>query len=308
VTLIVVGGCPAFIVQVSDRRLTWSDGRAPEEEECKAIHLRLPAADFLIGYTGLAKIGSKRTSDVIMEILVDAAAASGYDANRLFETLADELSGMFGSWPIRSLTSAQRRLTVMATGFIYRDLQTIPGPFQVLLTNYQDWFRGDSRDAWPTFRTMWRSPTGGDPWSTLLERVGAWPALPNAEFQTFHALLTGKAPAHAFRDKVIAAMPAIADNHPTVGRELNAAILPIGDDVFWSYHVTSNKLIMQRGDRVVVTPEATFAERGRGYRAVGAQSARPLVVPAVPRRQPCPCGSGRQYRLCHGRAGAGLAR
>ena len=36
-------------------------------------------------------------------------------------------------------------------------------------------------------------------------------------------------------------------------------------------------------------------------RPVDLNSAGPMTVPKVGRNQPCPCGSGRKYKKCHGR-------
>jgi hypothetical protein len=45
------------IVQVSDRRLTWSDGRIADDEANKAICVSCKDACFSVAYTGLAVVG-----------------------------------------------------------------------------------------------------------------------------------------------------------------------------------------------------------------------------------------------------------
>jgi preprotein translocase subunit SecA len=48
--------------------------------------------------------------------------------------------------------------------------------------------------------------------------------------------------------------------------------------------------------------EAQERERRRSQRR---QEARPQTEPKIGRNAPCPCGSGKKYKKCHGRPGGG---
>jgi len=64
--------------------------------------------------------------------------------------------------------------------------------------------------------------------------------------------------------------------------------------------------------RVQVQPQQAAAPAARSLRTnltAGAKGQRPIRKPAtaaitVGRNDPCPCGSGRKYKQCHGRPGA----
>ena len=46
-----------------------------------------------------------------------------------------------------------------------------------------------------------------------------------------------------------------------------------------------------------------MGKKSRSSSAAVAVADRPAEVPVVGMREPCPCGSGRRYKVCHGRAG-----
>src|SRR3954447_18901839 len=46
-----------------------------------------------------------------------------------------------------------------------------------------------------------------------------------------------------------------------------------------------------------------MGKKSRSSSAPVAVADRPTEVPVVGMREPCPCGSGRRYKMCHGRAG-----
>ncbi|MGN9894040.1 SEC-C metal-binding domain-containing protein [Micromonospora sp. L31] len=52
-------------------------------------------------------------------------------------------------------------------------------------------------------------------------------------------------------------------------------------------------------DRVFATSDVTLAVSSPQIAAVS-PGARPTAVPIVPRKWPCPCGSGDRYKDCHG--------
>ena len=58
-------------VQVSDRRLTYTDGREPDEESDKAIIFVSPSARLAVGYSSLAKSRRFETHLWLVEILSD---------------------------------------------------------------------------------------------------------------------------------------------------------------------------------------------------------------------------------------------
>lgn len=70
-TIIVSYACYPFVVQVSDRRLTYTDGRLADDNTTKSI---LWNQNWLLSYTGLAKIQGKPTHQWLAELLAESHA------------------------------------------------------------------------------------------------------------------------------------------------------------------------------------------------------------------------------------------
>jgi hypothetical protein len=97
-TLIFTLATYSKVVQVSDRRLTWPDGRLDDDESNKAICVSCKDADFSVAYTGLAKIGKKliASDDWLTDYLtsIDAAGKNlifiSKSLDRTLPTILDE--------------------------------------------------------------------------------------------------------------------------------------------------------------------------------------------------------------------------
>src|SRR2546423_57294 len=68
-TLILALGNPHQVIQISDRRLT-SNGRVSIQPENKTTFLHLQDARILCGFTGLARAGSFRTAQWVLDTLL----------------------------------------------------------------------------------------------------------------------------------------------------------------------------------------------------------------------------------------------
>lgn len=302
-TLVTAAANPAFVVQVSDRRLTSAAG-VSVEQETKAIHLRLPTSDMLIGYTGLARVGTKPMSFEISEALADAAIAAEFQPYETVQQFTTQMTERFRRSPIRRYRASDKRLTVMATGFVrFEEGHTV---VQALVTNFQNWGVGDDAEAWDTFQLTPFSAKAGEPWPTLIQRVGAWGALsgPVAESQIRPLLAVGKPP-HAVRDKMLALLPSQSALFSTVGVDANAAILLPSGETSWTHSVEHNAWSVSGGTTVSAFPESTIIAADVTITASDDAgnidtSGTPMLVPRVPKQRPCPCGSGKRYRQCHG--------
>jgi hypothetical protein len=69
VTLILSAFLRDAVVQVSDRRVVWPDGRVASEMDNKAVCVGCAEAHFAIAYTGLARIGDQPTDECLFEAL-----------------------------------------------------------------------------------------------------------------------------------------------------------------------------------------------------------------------------------------------
>ena len=83
-------------VQVSDRRLTVENGKLYDDEANKAVIVSCRNARFLIGYTGIARIGRKGTDLWLADELGNMGASSKTD-DVIFENLRTKLVRDFGN-------------------------------------------------------------------------------------------------------------------------------------------------------------------------------------------------------------------
>lgn len=299
-TLVTVAACPDYIVQVSDRRLTSIDGTIFSDEEGKAIYLEMPTGQFLLGYTGLARINHQAMSARLQEILMDTTKAAGFTPLGTMERTTEALTDIFRRGWIRYVPAEQRRLTLVITGYVAQ-VERPPTLVHGLITNFQDWGVDDSVQAWDAFSFTAFSTKPDDSWPTLIERIGQYEALRQdlAEAK-LRPLLEQRRPAHAVRDSVLHLLPTQSSERPTIGGQANAAILRPGQQVEWSYHSAVATWKSYSGDTVIAYPDNIVSIRDMYIEKVGATGS-PVHVPVVARRRPCPCRSGLRYGQCHGK-------
>lgn len=305
-TLITVAANPAFVVQVADRRLSTANGPLPTEQT-KAIHYHLPNSDSLVGYTGLAKVGNKGMHLILMEVLQRSAEQGNYEIVSTAEAITLELTKVFQSKEVRAYRAEDRRLTVMMTGFNRID-STSYTIIHGLWTNYQVWDVGHHTEANDSFAFTPSSVKPGETWPTLVQRIGAFEErqIPRIESVIRPLLSEGKPPA-AVRDRLVLDLPDLSRRHRTVGVNANAAVLYPGGQIEWSYSTGEPEWHHSFGNSVISVPGQSLMVSDFVVQTVDADGkpsaeGMPMNVPRVAKNRPCPCGSGRRYRQCHGSA------
>jgi hypothetical protein len=73
-TLVITAATSKFVAQVSDRRLTYPDGRIYDDEANKVVVLQCRTAKLSMAYTGLGYIGSVRTDEWLVDVLTHGRA------------------------------------------------------------------------------------------------------------------------------------------------------------------------------------------------------------------------------------------
>lgn len=129
-TLILTVATEKAVVQAADRRLTLSDGRVFTDETMKQILVLCASSYFVISYTGLAKLGSRRTDLAIVEHLADIGAGS-LGLNEICESLKSFLKRSMQE--MRHVSRPWRKLTLVLAGF------GVPGPFVTMISNFESW-------------------------------------------------------------------------------------------------------------------------------------------------------------------------
>ena len=124
-TLILSCLTPKFIVQVSDRRLTWPDGRVADDSANKAIifHDRVCFA-----YTGIAQIGAQRTDEWITDQLLHQTS---------LQQAIDHLKSALDA-TICKLRAPNRHLTVVIDLWGTQTPDVPERPWSIALSNYID--------------------------------------------------------------------------------------------------------------------------------------------------------------------------
>ena len=263
----------------------------------------LPHARFITGYTGLARIGNEPMEQVLGESLLNSACSAGFLPTETITAFAGTLTRRFTDPKVTALPPVHRRLTVMFTGYLdFPPNLSGKAPVAALVTNFQDWGAADRAVPFPAFKTTFIQMKKGEAWPTYVERIGSWGVLGPTEAAAIRALLTPGRPPHAVVDKIVSMLRTWSSRSPTIGEQANSCILSPDWQVepVWTYHSAENSRTWYGGNNVIATPETQIAISQPLITAHG--DAPPLVVPPTGRRRPCPCGSGKQYRLCHGKA------
>ncbi len=187
----------------------------------------------------------------------------------------------------------------------YLDDRDPPVAANALLTDFQDLGSGiDAPEAWPEFElTRWpeRRPATVEP--TLVQRVGNWPVMEDSDEAELRQMLLQRKPARAIVGKGVDLVRHMADRPAaggTIGKQLTSIVVPRSchEAVESGYHSAVNRHELAMADCVVLlADDIRFCMRDAKLE----NHARPIVVPKVGRNRPCPCGSGRKYKRCHGR-------
>jgi hypothetical protein len=310
-TLILTLGNRDQFIQISDRRVTYGSGKSTEDEYNKAGVLVCRNARFIFGFTGLAAIGEFRTQ----HWLLDAIYASGPPddtAPEIFRRLKKRATQDFqANATIQSLKSQERKLSIMFSGY----LNTFDPPLGVcaILGNYSLPNTGASgagvytadvldRFYWRTSRE--KRPLDGE--MTFIQRIGMWPAMTKDDETALRVLLEQRKPARALIGKGIELFRSMADRPKAdgkVGKQLTWICLPqkpdspittgySSDTITWQSYIPDTVWLLGQGRRRV--------NRDMVFQPTHPENTRPLCVPKVGRNAPCPCGSGRKYKYCHG--------
>ncbi|CAN7460538.1 SEC-C domain-containing protein [Variovorax sp. LjRoot130] len=286
------------IIQVSDRRLTGWNGGVLTEAAGKSGHLLCDDASALYCFTGLATIGDQFiTSRWLMEAL-QAASKRNARFRELIEHFSEIATEQFRSNPVvLSAPPEHRRLTVMLTAYAADGFV-----FNALVSNFQDFINYvDHPTAQPKFTVYcWRSAVPAFSNPTVVQAIGAFSAMTEADEQAMRRLLEKRAPYAAIRQKAVDIVGSISDRHRsagTVGKRMNTARIDSGAPMAAYSGYESD--IVEQGLSVVDMVDGRTLGSGLLVGQIELTSEVPIVFPSVHRNAPCPCGSGKKFRFCH---------
>lgn len=299
-------------ILMSDRRLT-SNGTVVEDESNKTAIVLLPQARLVTGFTGLGQIGTIpnrfgppppgafRTSWWLLD-QVRKAAPPDYMAEptvRRFSTLATE---EFRGLPGRP-SAKDRLLAVMFVGYDYSTHKN--GPFLRNVFNFgrrtmvaRDEFIVD--DSPPDRAFMVAIGAFG-----VLDLPAVKPSADRlrelAELGHPPSALVGKGV------EVIRLAASQPESANTIGSNIMSVVVPADptEPVRAEYHPDHASSAIFSPDLIDLrTPDRGGLLLGGFQFKSGPPNGPPghsIVVPRVGRNAPCPCGSGKKYKRCHGR-------
>lgn len=288
------------IIQVSDRRLTSWNGSVLVEDSGKAGHLLCDDASVLYCYTGLATFRNFKTSIWLMESL-QSASRKDSRFRELIEHFAELATEQFASnQDVLSAPIKQRRLTVMLSGY------TASGHIMIaLISNFQDFFnRVDHPEAQRKFTVYCEKsnmPATENP--TLCQAIGAFGAATSTDEQELRKMLKERVHHQAITNKAVAIVTSISDRHRsggTVGKRLNTGRIDYMSPSM-AYAGYESDIVE---DGMPLLDMVDGRTNGTGLLVAQTQltADRSVIFPKVHRNAPCPCGSGKKYRLCHRQA------
>jgi hypothetical protein len=307
-TLIVVAGNSANTVMVSDRRLSEA-GALVDDESNKAAVLFCADARLAVSFTGLAADyrargmrgiappGRLRTEQWLLEALHEAATPDRA-IRSIVQSFAHAASERWARIPGR-IRVEDRGVAFLFAGYRYGSGGA--SPYWCLVSNFVD----GGRSAKPDFAV----DEGLDS-SAYMFGAGAHRALVKSEMRNLGSLVESRRPANAIVGKAVEIIQQAADSpiaSGTVGKQCTSIVVPAQPDapVEQAYHtaVTTNtihgvnQVDVREGRGIsVMNPSITQDPRSPSEPVPPA-----FAVPKVGRNQPCPCGSGKKYKRCHGR-------
>jgi preprotein translocase subunit SecA len=129
-----------------------------------------------------------------------------------------------------------------------------------------------------------------------------------SDVESLRMLLEQRKPAGAIIGKAVALVREMADRpqaSSTIGKQISAICLPrnLDSSITTSYHTNVVKYNAFYPSLVIATSdEDQMMARDLAIHIDDpAGNLLPIAVPKVGRNTPCPCGSGKKYKYCHGR-------
>lgn len=306
-TLVVASLCSDYAVQVSDRRLTFSDGSISDDESNKLFIFASEYCRLAVGYCGFAGFRDIRhfqTKTWLPKVLRDCAPPDFIPA-RFIERLSTAATRKLQEPIFKAVSPSARRLTIVLNGFL-ASVTGISVPAWAAVTNYQNFASGsDSDEAWPEFLFYLFEPVVPLAQIASVQRFGFWNAMPPQRLEPLIELLKHKKPVHAVVGKTLELIREVAadpQNLGLVGHQLMSAVISAHatEPARFEYHSDVENFTMY-------TPTIVSSFRDQGgmiisaeLTAVGADAA-PLFRKKQPRNAKCGCGSSLKFKRCHGK-------
>ena len=254
------------------------------------------------GYTGLAKWGNFSTREWLSKALHDSAPPD-FAIDETLERLKANATETFNYDPsLKNAPRAHKKMCVMFSGYIYLEGKAIQGC--AILSNYHDVENnGSLPEAADEFEIY--SAKNDTPTPAFVRRVGSSDAMVEEDINVLRKMLLKAKPAQAIVGKAFEIVRDIADRPKSggaIGKQLTSIVVP--RDPKMKVRSSYSTEILKR-ETYMPTIEYLLPDQHMTVSNISIKPVEdttpPLSVPKVNKNAPCPCGSNKKYRHCHGR-------
>jgi len=285
---------------VTDRRFADEGGHVLDDEGSKLAIFCCPDARMAVTYTGLASFGKFSTHRWLLQSLLDAAKPDLHirpTMDRLGQIATRDIAKL-------GLPKVSCRLSITLCGYHYSE----PPPLGCVcrITNFENddgtaaaEARGEfsvtcvrqRRQAGYDFQGIWTSGVRG--------------AIPPGGLPALQGLMATGRPAQALVWKAVEVIRSAAKSTLSgglIGQQCLSVIIPSDPrrKVLSGYHTSKLSYEMFMPSMVnAMSPQTMSYITDFHFEAVSKTT--PMFVPKVGPKQPCPCGSHKKYKNCHGR-------
>lgn len=313
VTLVLIGGNRERAFLACDRQITGPStllkDRNPGDYEKSGV-VMYEDGRFAYAFVGLCLVGSEwDASRNVAEILSDSAAPD-FDLFQTIERIRQGLSKRFTRY--RRLYGTAACFSLVMVGYNYSSDPTCLCAF--LISNYED-RNGKARTPNDEFITeIWgggvdQSSTGG-----VLGTFGSEDLIAAAQQADFEKLIREVRPFVFLRDKAVEVIrdAAVASGRTAhVGRRCTVIEVPHErSDPVQSWYIPDassptiyfpTKVVAKRTEIVAIAGQSVSTVPPAWHAGHSAQGGSAIAGARPFKNAPCPCGSGRKYKRCHGR-------
>lgn len=214
---------------------------------------------------------------------------------------------------LRSIPREHRGLSVLFTG--YNDTRPSPNLISAIVTNFQNFETGQDEEPWDEFKATFWGIRDGVPAeeATYIQRIGTWIAMDDAgDSARLRRMLEERRPAEKIVNGAVGMVREIAARSAArglIGTDLNSAVLPAprvnvsmqdGIGLQFGFHPEGASHALHGPNQVISTSEAHLLIADPTIGAAEPEDTPPMMVQKVGRNKPCPCGSGKKFKRCHG--------
>jgi hypothetical protein len=202
---------------------------------------------------------------------------------------------------IRVQKAKDRQLSIALAGYLYSEEP--PRGFLALLSNFERWGARVNGDPLPEFElhtVREKRPLDFEP--ATIGILGAGEAVEHSDVERLSALLEERAPAKRLVAEAVQVIRRAARSprgKGIVGERCFSIVVPRDPEAepVAENHFDAPSNRIYGFPRAIATPELALAF---GEPSLTSDSANAEWVPRVGRNKPCPCGSGKKYKHCHG--------